>query len=590
MKPGAYSNSVSVVSNGGSKNIDIRMQVGNANLPLLYISTMHLDFNQDQISLPIDIKNNGSETLEWSVVEHLNWINITPYSGTTTNETDNFVITVNRASLQTGTYAQNIIVNSNGGSATVLINMFVGENTITNYAITRHATNVNNTSALLNGTVTPDNQETIVLFEYGTSESYGNQILAKQSTINGNTDTDVNVNLTGLQENTTYHYRVKIQNGIGTYYGVDMIFTTSTPNFLPTVNTTTVSNINQASASSGGNVTTDGNTSVTARGICWSTSQNPTTSNSHTTDGTGTGVFTSSITNLTANTTYYVRAYATNSQGTSYGSQYSFNTSQIITSPTVSTTAISDITQTTASSGGNVTSDGNTSVTARGVCWSTSQNPITSNSHTTDGTGTGVFTSSITNLTANTTYYVRAYATNSQGTSYGSQYSFNTSQIITSPTVSTTAISDITQTTASSGGNVTSDGNTSVTARGVCWSTSQNPITSNSHTTDGTGTGVFTSSITGLAANTTYYVRAYATNSQGTDYGSQYSLITNQTVSTPTVSTTAASNITQFSASIGGKVTSDENASITTRGICWNTSQYPTTSNNKMMAYKSSDF
>ena len=95
--------------------------------------------------------------------------------------------------------------------------------------------------------------------------------------------------------------------------------------------------------------------------------------------------------------------------------------------PTVTTTSVTSITQNSATSGGNVTADGGATVTPRGVCWSTSQNPTVSNSHTTNGSGTGSFTSSITGLSANTTYYVRAYATNSVGTAYGSQISFTTS-------------------------------------------------------------------------------------------------------------------------------------------------------------------
>lgn len=96
--------------------------------------------------------------------------------------------------------------------------------------------------------------------------------------------------------------------------------------------------------------------------------------------------------------------------------------------PTVSTVSASDITTNSATSGGNVTDDGNAAVTARGVCWSTSHNPTVGGSHTSDGSGTGSFTSSITGLTANTTYYVRAYATNSQGTTYGEERSFTTAE------------------------------------------------------------------------------------------------------------------------------------------------------------------
>ena len=96
------------------------------------------------------------------------------------------------------------------------------------------------------------------------------------------------------------------------------------------------------------------------------------------------------------------------------------------TAPTVTTTAVSEIDKTTATGGGNVTADGGASVTARGICWSTSQNPTVGGSHTTDGTGTGSFTSAMTGLTANTIYYVRAYATNEAGTAYGEEVNFTT--------------------------------------------------------------------------------------------------------------------------------------------------------------------
>jgi hypothetical protein len=177
----------------------------------------------------------------------------------------------------------------------------------------------------------------------------------------------------------------------------------------------------------GGNVTSDGGALVTSRGVCWNTATSPTITNSKTTDGTGTGSFKSNLTGLTGNTKYYVKAYATNSAGTAYGNELSFTSGAVI--PTLSTTAIILTTTTTATSGGNVTSDGGAPVLARGVCWSTSKNPTITNSNTSDGSGTGIFMSSITGLTTGNIYYVRAYATNNLGTAYGNEISFSTLSI-----------------------------------------------------------------------------------------------------------------------------------------------------------------
>ncbi len=195
----------------------------------------------------------------------------------------------------------------------------------------------------------------------------------------------------------------------------------------------------------------------------------------------------------------------------------------------LTTSALTNIGQNTATSGGTITSDGGAAVTARGVCWSTSPTPVlvdTPYSKSRDGAGSGNFSSSITALTANTTYYVRAYATNSAGTSYGNEMSFTT-QPGEIATLTTSSISGIGQSLATCGGNVTSDGVSTVT-RGVCWATVATPTINDSKTIDGTGTGIFSSSITGLTANTKYFVRAYATNNAGTGYGNELSFTTQQ--------------------------------------------------------------
>jgi len=105
------------------------------------------------------------------------------------------------------------------------------------------------------------------------------------------------------------------------------------------------------------------------------------------------------------------------------------NTSDtILTKPILTTSSVSLITDATATSGGNITSDGGANIIARGVCWNTSQFPTTANNKTTDSNGTGIFSSLITGLTQESKYYVRAYATNSVGTTYGNEQSFNTAK------------------------------------------------------------------------------------------------------------------------------------------------------------------
>jgi len=196
------------------------------------------------------------------------------------------------------------------------------------------------------------------------------------------------------------------------------------------VTTNPVTNVTQTTATCGGEVTTQGSSPVTVRGVCWSTSWNPTHSGLHTTDGSGAGKFTSFITGLKNNTIYWVRAYATNSQGTVYGYQINFTTTGTGTNPAVTTNSVINITQNSAVCGGEVTSQGSSEVTSRGVCWSLSKNPDISDDHTTDGLGFGKFTSNLKDLTANTPYYVRAYATNNTGTAYGDQVSFTTTESI----------------------------------------------------------------------------------------------------------------------------------------------------------------
>lgn len=204
---------------------------------------------------------------------------------------------------------------------------------------------------------------------------------------------------------------------------------------MPIVDAPVSSTIASSSATLGATVESLGfPASISARGICYSTSAGPSLTSgatcvAATLSQTVPSAFAISATSLSVNTAYHYRGYATNSTGAAYSSDGTFTTNSAIVVPTVTTAfPVTNISRTTATSGGNVTSDGGTSVIARGIVWSTSINPtIALSTKTSNGMGVGSFSSSLTSLACNTLYHVRAYATNPVGTSYGSDITFTTS-------------------------------------------------------------------------------------------------------------------------------------------------------------------
>lgn len=380
--------------------------------------------------------------------------------------------------------------------------------------------------------------------------------------------------LTGLGLNTTYYVRAYATNSIGTKYGEQLSFTTSAG--LATVTTANATNVTETSALLGGEVTDDGGYAVTQRGVCYATHQEPNLEDNVAIMGSGIGSFSREVQNLTPLAVYYYRAFAVNAIDTVFGEQKVFTA--INGMPTVSTAQVTDILPTTAIAGGNVTDDGNHNVTERGVCWGTEHNPDLDDNHASNGTGIGNFTVQMTGLTPATKYYVRAYATNSESTSFGAEVSFTTLGI-SKPSLTTQSVTNITRTTATSGGVVTSDGGAAVFERGICWSTSHNPDVSGSHLTSGQGEGSFTIQMTGLTPNTTYYVMAYAINSVGVGYGEEKTFRT-ENISSPLVTTSQVTNITQTTATGGGNVTDEGGGTVTERGICWSLSENPTIADN----------
>ena len=387
---------------------------------------------------------------------------------------------------------------------------------------TASAVNISITSATVGGEVTNDGNG--VVTERGVVYSTNpNPTVENNKVVCGRGKGAFSCNLNDLQEGTTYYVRAYAVNQKGTAYGEEKSFTTKAIT-IPTVITSSVNNISYTSAIIDGTVTDDGGATVTERGVVYSTTPNPTTSNSKVVGGSGKGSFTCNLSNLQDGVTYYVRAYAVNQKGTAYGEEKSFTT-KAITIPTVITSSVNNISYTSAIIDGTVTDDGGATVTERGVVYSTIPNPTTSDSKVISGSGKGSFTCNLSNLQAVTTYYVRSYAVNQKGTAYGEEKSFTT-KAITVPTVTTSSATNISVTSATVGGNVTDDGGATVTERGVVYSTTPNPTTSNSKVVSGSGKGSFTCNLSNLQEVTTYYVRAYAVNQKGTAYGEEQSFKT----------------------------------------------------------------
>lgn len=332
-----------------------------------------------------------------------------------------------------------------------------------------------------------------------------------------------------------------------------------------TIVTNPISSIATITATSGGNSISGTVTgSITAKGVCWSTTTNPTTSLSTKTNDVstypGTANFTSSLTSLTQGTTYYLRAYVTDSNGTYYGANVVFTTLGLTTiTPT-------SITSTTATSGATSVS-GFTSISSLGVCWNTTGTPIISNNKTVDVLVGNTFTSYITGLLPGTLYYVRAYVVNGITEYYGNQQTFTTTSLV--PSVQYTSISNITTTGAQIAGYVSSNNGASITACGVRYSIYPD-FTSSTNAPSISVTTSFTTNLTGLTPSTTYYYILYSQNSVGTGFSEVRNFTT---LGGPIVKTVTPYSITSSTAQTGCIVLINN---VTARGVVISTSPSPT--------------
>jgi len=231
--------------------------------------------------------------------------------------------------------------------------------------------------------------------------------------------------ITGLAANTTYYFRSFASNEKTTAYGNEVSYTIKAP----VLRTKTAIDISYTSAKVGGELVNDGGLIVSEYGIYWGVFPGISSKNSKLIATQKD--FYLDLTELENGKTYYYRTFVQTNLGVAYGEELSFNTYGYNT-PSLTTKLVTNIGTNNATSGGEITFDGGLAITEKGVCWSTAINPTIADNKSMEGAGTDSFTSKLDGLEDGVTYYVRAYATNSKGSSYGNEVSFTTSNTNTS--------------------------------------------------------------------------------------------------------------------------------------------------------------
>ena len=378
-------------------------------------------------TLTLDIKNTGSAELTWQISEDITWLSCLPTSGTTgADKSSSVIVSVDRNNLTRGNYNQTIAIASNGGSQTVKVTMGVQGVTVeaspetldfgsTTTSLTLTLRNTDDNPSLISYTLAPSN-DWINLSKTSGQFTYSDNVTVSVDRTQLSAG-DYSGTLTLTVEGQTKEIPVKM---------------TIAAKSKPTVSMTSVEGVTFNSAALRGAIASVGSSQVAHHGFVWSTTEQPTLETAEKCDLGNTQTakdFTYNATNLLPSTTYYVRAYAENDEGIAYSEQQRFTTREYVTPPTVETGSVTDIQQQQANVTGTLVATGTSAgVTAYGHVWSKHQDPTTSDNKTDFGatTQTGDFSSTLTGLDYNTTYYVRAYATNEGGTTYGKEVSFPT--------------------------------------------------------------------------------------------------------------------------------------------------------------------
>ncbi len=521
--------------------------------------------------------NSGSE-----LVFGKNGVNILP--NTNAGSIGNYSNNISGLSSNNTYYVKAYVINFIGTNYGNEISLTTPDYTLPEIT-TLSANNVSYTSATLNGTIN-DTGNTSVLqhgFIYsrlvsGEGLLIGNSNVSNISDINGNHG-DFSKNINGLTSNAIYYARAYAKNTAGTKYGEIISFTTNELH-LPEIITLSANSILFTTATLNGKIIDLGADSLIQHGFLFSNNVSGDeliigNSNVTTIPNTGgdLGTFTQNISELSSNSTYYVKAYAINVIGTSYGNEIKFSTVNYIL-PEVTTLSANNILFTSATLNGTINSIGNTSLTQHGFVYSNSvsgEELTIGNSMVTaifnSGGSQGSFNQSINDLSSNSIYFVRAYAINSAGTKYGDEISFLTKKQ-SLPDIITLSATNILYTSASLNGNIIDLGSDTLIQHGVIYSSSFSGdeliIGNNGVITipDSEGNlGTFAENVNELSSNTTYFYKAYAINVIGTKYGNEIAFSTDS-YDLPGLNTLSANNISYNSATLNGSLTKAQNNPI----------------------------
>ena len=384
-------------------------------------------------------------------------------------------------------------------------------------------------------------------------------------------------NITSLQSAETYYVRAYATNGKGTSYGEIITMTTTSGG--PVITTNDASDITQNSAKVGGNISSDGGSTITERGVFYGLTEEVNSDSDAVKDSsTEVGSFTVSLTGLEKGTVYYFMAYAKNSSGYGYGEVKQLNT--VGDPPTVKTTQVNKVSGKQAEVTGEIESTGGEPLSSYGFAYSKNTSPTVDDTKIEVGQdGSGEFKATLTELDVSTKYYVRAYATNPRGTSYGEELSFTTSD--GKPGVTTLGYEDVTGNSVLVNGRIDDDGGEDLTSYGFAYAETSDPTIDGFKLEVGKdGDGNYQGQLTGLKTETKYYIRAYATNTNGTSYGEEIEITTTNGI--PVVNTVGSRDIEADKAVLTGTIKSNGGTELSSYGFVYSKNENPTINDTKL--------